>query len=108
MHRAEANQGLRRAESTERLLSIRTPLLNESEEHFILRMSAVDTSPGNLRVGPNAVRGGKTTVQQDDNGPSVDAEDIDDAIIDRTTRKQLANMVLNREKRNRKPKKGHY
>ena len=106
LHRAEASQGLRRQDSTDRLLSIRQPAPAESEGHFILRMSNADTSTGNVRVEPAKLRG----PVDEDHSQSHPAGDMnhndhggdDELVIDRETRKKLANMVVSRGKRGRK------
>lgn len=130
-HRAEAAQGLRRQESAEKLLPVRQPAASETEEHFILRMSMADVSKTNVRVESHKaarvepvvgtssapdedmhVSSGTATTEPHGGGGHLEhagtagtaggAGTDDDLVIDRHTRKKLANMVVSRGRRGKK------
>ncbi|KDO33811.1 hypothetical protein SPRG_01690 [Saprolegnia parasitica CBS 223.65] len=98
------------------------PSPNETEEHFILRVSTADNSQGNIRVRPKTQpktskvakilrhshdhTGGSpkepTRSKDDDDVPQPAAETTDEPLIDRAMRKKLVGLVINRGKRAKK------
>lgn len=109
VHRAESSQGIR-AESADTLHSIYQPEPNEAEEHFILRMSRMDTSDVNVRVGPfkhaplfAAQEPGRAPSTLHGHGENGENATYDDVVIDRNTRKKLAGlMITSRGRKQRK------
>ncbi|ETW07743.1 hypothetical protein H310_02185 [Aphanomyces invadans] len=109
--------------------SLAQPSPSETEEHFILRVSTADNSQGNIRVRPKSQPKGskvakilrhnsqrdslsisptKDKVSRDEDdamAPAMASSTVaaeDDPIIDRTMRKKLVGLVLNRGKRVKK------
>ncbi|OQR81511.1 hypothetical protein THRCLA_11667 [Thraustotheca clavata] len=100
------------------------PSPNETEEHFILRVSTADNSQANIRVRPKTqpkaskvakilrhsqrmpqdIPGTWTrdlrTKDNEDAMPMID--NVDEPLIDRAMRKKLVGLVINREKRVKK------
>ncbi|EQC39711.1 hypothetical protein SDRG_03139 [Saprolegnia diclina VS20] len=98
------------------------PSPNETEEHFILRVSTADNSQGNIRVRPktqpkaskvakilrhsqdhsNEALKEPTRSKDDDDVPQPAIETSDEPLIDRAMRKKLVGLVINRGKRAKK------
>ncbi|RQM28020.1 hypothetical protein B5M09_000333 [Aphanomyces astaci] len=129
LHRSEAMNasshggGMAGGGDDKRNSSLAQPSPSETEEHFILRVSTADNSQGNIRVRPKSQPKGSKVAKilrhssqrdsivipkdkgrdEDDVAATVAAVATeDDPIIDRSMRKKLVGLVLNRGKRVKK------
>ncbi|OQR84925.1 hypothetical protein ACHHYP_12542 [Achlya hypogyna] len=128
LHRSEtvnSGHGSGNNNTSDNKAHLTQPSPNETEEHFILRVSTADNSQGNIRVRPktqpkaskvakilrHSHRPGSEASPTKDSRPK-DEDDMglappvldtaDEPLIDRTMRKKLVGLVINRGKRGKK------